>query len=760
MRTETGLERPRQEFLWTLSQREEQLRRGKDGKVDLALFAVVCRDIDNGNSAGINLCTNQVIRKVLATEVEEPGWDFMERSRKVTKSTYGKLGTAVALVASLPPEQLSLLAIENPTPKMVKAAQVLRDFEALNLKSNQTDINLARDFAREVGSLFNELKADTRELIAQNTEVKGSINTAASDRYFKDKDKQRRKFAGQLEQVADAEIKEMKQRIVRREESGTEIIEYDAYSEALAATIATLPEGTNKSEAKKIAKETVVAAIPDEIVIGFIEKELEEEFADSATKYAIATAVVQGNPGFIPWINSATTPTPNIPELAIQNLPASISRTLEELRDKSSNKKLDYPYQETVSDLVPIPPPPTDDLLASANYAYRVFTNLGPFYGKDEKGLPPTFRVSATPLSLDKSYQTQLQILGKDLFILAQTLSLLPPSYKESLGNLVYSPPITWRVDMIFSTDNTLKVNEIQVNDGASALMIGEQMAYGLQTLDTSTANYLTQALRNFSDVPEGLLRLGVVLNNGPDPYKANDLRLAEFMSQVGDSEVTTDFVDASTDVNWNSYDCVMNAADIPPFILFDGGLAESKLAVTGDWTALGNKGVFALLREPRLSDFWLGRLGPETFERLQEKIIGSNFILDNEDLEKAKAAGKVAKVYWMQDDRTVLSCSNGVFGPWSEEKDWKVAKNLLGNRARFIAQDFIEPRAFSLPVRRAGGKLLGQINGYNRICAKYVVMDPANLESEVVMTATEATIGKNIKPAGRDCCFTAVNFV
>src|SRR5688572_11283331 len=90
-----------------------------------------------------------------------------------------------------------------------------------------------------------------------------------------------------------------------------------------------------------------------------------------------------------------------------------------------------------------------DHLVASANRAYEVIKELGPFYGREDNK-EPTFRITAEPVTLPKGSKEQIQQLGEDLIYLANALKFLPDKAKKELGDdFIFSIPPTWRVDII-----------------------------------------------------------------------------------------------------------------------------------------------------------------------------------------------------------------------------------------------------------------------------------------------------------------------
>ncbi len=141
-----------------------------------------------------------------------------------------------------------------------------------------------------------------------------------------------------------------------------------------------------------------------------------------------------------------------------------------------------------------------DGLVSSANYAYEVIKDLGPFYGKEENK-EPTFRIPAEPVLMPRNSEKKLTLLGNDLLHLAKALQKLPTNVKKKLADdLDFRIPPTWRIDVIIDSRGRSKVNEIEGQDGASALMIAEQVAYGIQNLNDSTAAKIATTLIKMSD--------------------------------------------------------------------------------------------------------------------------------------------------------------------------------------------------------------------------------------------------------------------
>ena len=402
-------------------------------------------------------------------------------------------------------------------------------------------------------------------------------------------------------------------------------------------------------------------------------------------------------------------------------------------------------------------------LRQSVNTAYKTFVDLGPFYGKDVKGLAPTFRISAEPIRLVERYRDQLQILGQDIFALAKSLSLLPDEYRKLLGDGTdYRTPFTFRIDSILSNNGEIKVNEVQIFDGADALMMAEQIAYGLIPKEKSTAAYMAKALARMiptaSDRPMVIGWLRDTFQSRNIANSSSDTkRMAEFISDISNRQIIFKLIETGnlSTTNWRDLDGVINYAYLTPDQLYALGLPPEKLLCAGDSTVIGSKGVFAFLFDERLTEFFTDQFGIDRLTRLRERFIETQFITSADELTEARNNGRVVKVY-ASDDLTLLDRSRGVFGPWNRNNDWDKAGQYLDSGSRFISQEFIEPARLTTLLRANGGRNLERVNWYNRFCVKYVVDE---LGENVVMTAVEATLGPKVKPAGKDCSFTAVAF-
>ncbi|MBI4097265.1 MAG: hypothetical protein HY428_02515 [Candidatus Levybacteria bacterium] len=403
-------------------------------------------------------------------------------------------------------------------------------------------------------------------------------------------------------------------------------------------------------------------------------------------------------------------------------------------------------------------------LLGSANKANDIFIELGPFYGKDKKGEAPTFRITAEPLYLPKTYERELQILGGDVLSYARALARLPQDYRQVLGpDVSFVIPQTWRLDLIFDETERLQVNEVQVNDGADGLMVAEQIAYGLRPLSDSTAYYLAEAYKNRFKKADNTTRIAWVRQSEFSSYTPNARRMSEFINLVSSGTVTTDFIYKSDlpAANWDQYDGVVNTSYTSPTELAAVGLDESKLVNPGSYAALENKGAFALLSDELLRNFWINQLGSETFERLQYFFIPTAFVSTDEMIDSAQRQNGVIKAFEADGYMDILDSGKGVFGPWCDFAQWQQCYMMFDRGVRFIAQPFVTPKQFTAFMRTRGGKNLERMDGlYNRICAKFVATgDPHELTTDVLLTAVEATLGKGRKPVGKDCCFTAVAF-
>lgn len=412
-----------------------------------------------------------------------------------------------------------------------------------------------------------------------------------------------------------------------------------------------------------------------------------------------------------------------------------------------------------------------DRLVDSSNKAYETFYNLGPFYGKEEVK-EPTFRVTAEPVVLPKGAKRTLETLGQDLLYLAKALKLLPKDMKQKLGDdLDFNIPPTWRIDVIIQKDGKLRVNEIEGRDGANALMMAEQLAYGLIPLSESTAAKLIPTFKAMVK-KSGAIKLALIrLDITNDNYTPNAERFIKYLNNLSGGEVQVDHLNETEIRNgnlkpdWAKYDGIMNEGSLSPKEIFNLGAKTEQLLSAGNYNALVNKGTIALLFDQSLNNFWIENLGEDRLTRLRDLLIYSKFIENEKDLEDARSGKKVVKVSWAGSDISLINRSKGVALPegalvQSSPERWEMLKELVDKDLKIIAQDFVTPAKLPAYLRKRG-TTLEYVEWFNRLCVKYVVNDDPNQEmtSTVSLTAAEITLGPDIVPAGRQCAYTAATF-
>jgi len=411
-----------------------------------------------------------------------------------------------------------------------------------------------------------------------------------------------------------------------------------------------------------------------------------------------------------------------------------------------------------------------DRLLMSANHAYETIKNLGPFYGK-EHIKEPNFRIAAEAVTLPSHLKPIFKKLGDDLLYLGRALSYLPPEYKEMLGTGIdFRVPFNWRIDAILNEKGDIELNEIQGSDGASALMIAEQLAYNLQTPHETTAHYAVSALQKIFSrkkfIKIAYLRIQVTHSN----FTANTRRLIEFIHNASKGKVQIDLIDEE-DIkghkiaDWEKYDGVINQTSILPRELLTYGIKDEQVLASGDYNALVNKGVFALLFEDKLSKFWETKLGKTRLKRLRTQLMNTTFIKTEDDLKKARRQKQVVKISWAGNNRDVINNSQGLLMPegdlkHSDENRWKEINTYMKQGFGIITQEYIRPAKIKAYLRKKGTNL-EKVEWYNRICVKYVCTDNPNKKNvpNVVMTGVEVTLGPDLVPAGRECAFIAGKF-
>jgi hypothetical protein len=414
-----------------------------------------------------------------------------------------------------------------------------------------------------------------------------------------------------------------------------------------------------------------------------------------------------------------------------------------------------------------------DQLLSSAEHAYDLFKNLGPFYGKENNN-EPTFRITAEPVRLPLGSKELLKPLGQDLMYVGRALQRLPDTYKTLLGDeLDFRLPITYRIDTIMCNEQSLHLNEIEGVDGASALMTVGQLAYHLQTEEETTISKLITLLHTMFPKPaRGPLLIASLRSNiEGNPFTANARRFVEFIHEMSKGTIRWDLYDVELlpnekkQPNWHKYAALLNEAYVAPRHLQALGIPIHKLIAAGNHNAIINKGVFALIHDPKLATFWKENLGSHRFERVRALLLPSYFITTPEELRKARSDGKVVKVTWAQGSSLIMNQSRGVAlaaGNVEESQNdrWELLEECLKGGYRLMAQDYIEPKKVQAFLRKRGTNL-EEINWHNRVCVKYVAEGDPNAEEipSVALTGIEVTLGPEIIPAGRRCAFTAGSF-
>lgn len=414
-------------------------------------------------------------------------------------------------------------------------------------------------------------------------------------------------------------------------------------------------------------------------------------------------------------------------------------------------------------------------LLQSANHAHEFIKKMGPFYGREEIN-EPTFRITAEPVRLPLGSKKLLSTLGDDLLHLGRALPKLPFVYQKMIGvGLDLRVPLTWRIDSIINTKNEIKVNEIEGIDSVSALMMIEQLAYGLQSLEETTIARIIEALKKIYLVTENRppLKLAIVRNDlENNPFTPNARRFIEFIKDLSDGMIECDLFDIEKLRNnenvpeWVNYSAVLNEAYCSPTELKKLGILKNQILTSGNYNALVNKGVFALVFEPALNDFWITEIGAERHERLKNVLIPTRFITTIDELYAARADGKVVKVTWADGNMIIVNRAKGVAIPtgdidMSSDERWDLLKDYMEQGYTLISQDYVEPALLPAYLRKKATNL-EPIAWYNRVCVKYVV--DGNPDSKEVpsvnVTATEVTLGPEVVPAGRKCAFTAGELV
>ncbi len=412
-----------------------------------------------------------------------------------------------------------------------------------------------------------------------------------------------------------------------------------------------------------------------------------------------------------------------------------------------------------------------DWLLKSANHAHEFIMAMGPFYGKEEIK-EPTFRITAEPVQLPAGAKEQLRSLGNDLLYLGRALPKLPAEIKAKMGtNLDFRVPLSWRVDCIINEKNEIKMNEVEGKDGASALMVIEQLAYNLQSANQTTAGRFIGALNKmFSASAENRpIKIAFLRTDiKTDHYALNTRRFIELVHELSQNGIQCELFDlneAKSFPDWMQFHAVFNESLLSPAELKALDIPTHNLFAAGNYDALATKIVFALIHEHGLTQFWKTNIGVERLQRLRKIMIPTHFIGTEKDIAAAREEAKVVKVAWAHDDLMLINRSNGVAVPveglkQGDNQRWENIYTWFKKGYTLIAQDYVQPMKIPAFLRKKGTNLEA-VSWYNRLCVKYVVDGDANGEfiPQVFLTAAEITLGPNVIPAGRECAFTAAAF-
>ena len=410
-----------------------------------------------------------------------------------------------------------------------------------------------------------------------------------------------------------------------------------------------------------------------------------------------------------------------------------------------------------------------DELVQSANHAYDFMKIMGPFYGSEEIQ-EPTFRTTAEPVRLPIGSKRILSQLGEDLSHMGRALCKLPHIYKNMLGSgLDYRVPLTFRVDCIIDDHGAIHVNEVEGKDGASALMMAEQLAFGLQPFGETTIGRLIKALNKiYLITPEKPLHIAFIRTDTKnDHYVLNTKRFIEMIHELSQGTIQCEIFDtidleAGNIPDWSKFAAIFNETNMSPKEIKAFNVPMENVLAAGNYDALVNKGVFALVHEPAIVKFWEKEIGLDRLDRLQSLLIPSRFITTDEELEQARKEGKVVKVTWAEGNMMIANRSQGVAMPagnvkQSTDERWELLRECLKKGYTLIAQEYVEPGKISAYLRKRGTSI-EPVSWYNRLCVKYVHSGNPNGEEapKIHLTASEITLGPDVVPAGRACAFTA----
>lgn len=401
-------------------------------------------------------------------------------------------------------------------------------------------------------------------------------------------------------------------------------------------------------------------------------------------------------------------------------------------------------------------PPESNELAKKATNAYKLFNEMGPFYGTVPE---PTFRISAEPVSLPENMLSEYTQIGKAIHTLSEAIKDLPPEIQQQYfkGRVFAPTPFTWRLDTIIS-GNEIFINEIETLDGADALMVAEQITYGLQTLDATTVKYYIEYFDQlFGQPQEGETRKLLFIRDLHDvpQYVANTERMIEYIEKLSGGKYNVILIDNSEieRINFDDYIGVWNlSVKITPDNLEDAGMKKPQLIQDGISSSLSNKAIFACIFDEDLESFWIENIGINNLNTLKKHLIPSSIIKTKPQLKNAVDDPKLVVKAYRAQDKQILGQGSSVFGNDLGKNAFKEALRLFQQGVKFISQEYIVPDKLNAWLKK--GRTVEPVNWYNRICVKYVIDG-----TTPIITAAEATLGPNPKPMGRKCCFTAVSF-
>jgi len=362
-----------------------------------------------------------------------------------------------------------------------------------------------------------------------------------------------------------------------------------------------------------------------------------------------------------------------------------------------------------------------------------------------------TFRTTPEPIRLAGEFYLAIRDFGQIINESFKYFVELPDKFlsRQEKELCTVLPPL-FRIDFVLPADGTLPmVMEIQVDDSVPGLMAVETAIYTGKRPSEITAPLFIEQI-GLGQVPTAIIWVYDIKDGKIVPS------LQRFIDQV--AEASSGYIsctivrsDQLSQLRTEGFDYLWNysylpAEEVEAFVREKGlkQIAPSPLSI------FSSKRMFSLFTQPELSNFWIERLGIDSFKLLTAMLPHTTDISDVGKLRKIVNKGKYVIKTGAQIPG-LIDGAKGVFGPWDDYDRLEEVLEEFGFDSLLLqAQEYVRPKQLKVLVRNTRPKLgLLPYSGPNRICATVVGGN---------VTAVEATISKKEPAKGyQDCVYTAV---